>query len=82
MGFVEDVRSQLWWSLGSLAVVFGAYGLYDPRIGAQDTPERRADVVRLDRSITDATALRELLAEAGGYRLPARCSAGERQLRH
>ena len=27
MAFVEDVRSQLWWSLGSLAVVFGAYGL-------------------------------------------------------
>jgi len=27
MAFVEDVRSQLWWSLGSLAVVFGAYWL-------------------------------------------------------
>jgi GABA permease len=27
MAFVEDVRSQLWWSLGSLAVVFGTYWL-------------------------------------------------------
>ena len=27
MAFVDDVRSQLWWSLGSLAVVLGAYAL-------------------------------------------------------
>jgi GABA permease len=27
MAFVDDVRSQLWWSLGSLVVVLGAYAL-------------------------------------------------------
>jgi GABA permease len=27
MAFVDEVRSQLWWSLGSLAVVLGAYAL-------------------------------------------------------
>jgi GABA permease len=27
MAFVDDVRSQLWWSLGSLAVVLGAYAI-------------------------------------------------------
>jgi hypothetical protein len=27
MALVDDVRSQLWWSLGSLAAVFGAYWL-------------------------------------------------------
>ena len=26
MAFVDEVRSQLWWSLGSLAIVLGAYG--------------------------------------------------------
>ena len=27
MAFVDDVRTQLWWSLGSLAVVLGAYAV-------------------------------------------------------
>jgi GABA permease len=31
MAFVDDVRSQLWWSLGSLAVVLGAYVLRSRR---------------------------------------------------
>ena len=27
MAFVDEVRSQLWWSLGSLAIVLGAYAI-------------------------------------------------------
>ena len=37
MAFVDDVRSQLWWSLGSLAVVLGAYALR-ARLGGTDRP--------------------------------------------
>ena len=40
MAFVEDVRSQLWWSLGSLAVVLGAYALR-ARFGGDHTPRER-----------------------------------------
>jgi GABA permease len=40
MAFVDDVRSQLWWSLGSLAVVLGAYALR-ARFGGEETPRDR-----------------------------------------
>jgi GABA permease len=40
MAFVDDVRSQLWWSLGSLAVVLGAYALR-ARLGGDQTPRER-----------------------------------------
>ena len=38
MAFVDDVRSQLWWSLGSLAVVLGAYAA---RAGFGEAPRER-----------------------------------------
>lgn len=42
MAFVDDVRSQLWWSLGSLAVVLGAYFVRS-RVGGRPAPrDRRA----------------------------------------
>ena len=41
MAFVDDVRSQLWWSLGSLAVVLGAYALR-ARFGGDHAPRERA----------------------------------------
>ncbi len=40
MALVDDVRSQLWWSLGSLAVVLGAYALR-ARLGGRETPPDR-----------------------------------------
>ena len=40
MALVDDVRSQLWWSLGSLAVVLGAYGMR-ARFGGDHTPRER-----------------------------------------
>ena len=40
MAFVDDVRSQLWWSLGSLAVVLGAYALR-ARFGGDHAPRER-----------------------------------------
>jgi GABA permease len=39
MAFVDDVRSQLWWSLGSLAVVLGAYALR-ARVGGDHAPRQ------------------------------------------
>jgi GABA permease len=41
MALVDDVRSQLWWSLGSLAVVLGAYALR-ARFGSDHAPRERA----------------------------------------
>ena len=41
MAFVDDVRSQLWWSLGSLAVVLGAY-FARSRFGGQQAPTERS----------------------------------------
>lgn len=41
MAFVDDVRSQLWWSLGSLAVVLGAY-FVRLRVGGRPAPRDRA----------------------------------------
>jgi GABA permease len=41
MAFVDDVRSQLWWSLGSLALVLGAYALR-ARFGGDHAPRDRA----------------------------------------
>jgi GABA permease len=41
MAFVDDVRSQLWWSLGSLAIVLGAYWVRSRR-GRAYEPQRSA----------------------------------------
>lgn len=41
MALVDDVRSQLWWSLGSLAVVLGAYAAR-ARFGGRQTPTERS----------------------------------------
>jgi GABA permease len=41
MALVDDVRSQLWWSLGSLAVVLGAY-VVRSRVGGRPAPRDRA----------------------------------------
>ena len=41
MALVDDVRSQLWWSLGSLAVVLGAYFVRS-RVGGHRVPRDRA----------------------------------------
>ena len=41
MALVDDVRSQLWWSLGSLAVVLGAY-MARARFGGHQTPIDRS----------------------------------------
>lgn len=41
MALVDDVRSQLWWSLGSLAVVLGAYFVRS-RVGGRPVPRDRA----------------------------------------
>jgi GABA permease len=40
MALVDDVRSQLWWSLGSLAVVLGAY-FARARFGGGEAPRER-----------------------------------------
>jgi GABA permease len=40
MALVDDVRSQLWWSLGSLAVVLGAY-FVRARVGKEQRPPTR-----------------------------------------
>jgi GABA permease len=39
MALVDDVRSQLWWSLGSLAVVLGAY-FVRARVGGDHAPRQ------------------------------------------
>jgi GABA permease len=41
MALVDEVRSQLWWSLGSLAVVLGAYALRARRGGHHEPREGR-----------------------------------------
>ena len=41
MALVDDVRSQLWWSLGSLAVVLGAYAARS-RFGGHQAPTDRS----------------------------------------
>ena len=41
MAFVDDVRVQLWWSLGSLAVVLAAYAAR-ARFGSDHAPRDRA----------------------------------------
>ena len=51
MAFVDDVRSQLWWSLGSLAVVLGAY-FVRARVGGDHAPrDRRPRFAREDEPV-------------------------------
>jgi GABA permease len=48
MALVDDVRSQLWWSLGSLAVVLGAYFVRSRRGGRRTPTERSPRFARED----------------------------------
>lgn len=56
MALVDDVRSQLWWSLGSLALVLGAYALR-ARFGDDHAPrEREPRFTREERpAVTERT---------------------------